>query len=598
MRFKFIIFIFISVWLLLLSKVYYLTIKSNEYYEALAKQNMIKRERILPTRGEIYDRNGVPLAVNYVGFKIKVTPHLSGNREYLRSVMERIVSYFPDQNVTKLLKRYRRQDSYYNHDYIEVIPYIDYDEMLDRYTGLAMERDIKIEPTFKRYYPYRDLASHVIGYVSRTNRKEAARDRVAKAVGIIGKSGLERYYNSYLQGELGYKKIKVTAYNEEIEVLEQKNPIQNRNLTLTLDIRLQKYIHKLFEGKAGAAIVMGVDGEILAAGSFPEYDLNIFVNGITKKQWQEIITDLNRPFTNKLVNGLYPPGSTIKMGVALSFLDSGLVTPSTSFYCGGYIQIGKRKFRCWSKYGHGEVKLRKAIRESCDVYFYEGSLRVGIGRIAQMLKTMGFGKKSGIDLPNEFIGVVPDKEWKAKHYRMPWYIGETVVCAIGQGYDLVTPIQLANYTALLATGRLPTPHFAKNIGEFPSKDVLSQKQKEMLPLIREAMYDVCNAPKGTATYHIRTPVTIAGKTGTAQVIGIPQEEKERMKEEEMEYFNRSHAWLTTYGPYLHPKYIVTVLVEHGGHGGSAAGPIVSKIYDKLIELGYIKVDGSKRRSSR
>ncbi|MRI83255.1 MAG: penicillin-binding protein 2 [Nitratiruptor sp.] len=586
MRFKFIIALFVTVWLLLLSKVYYLTIKSNDYYEALAKQNMIKTERILPTRGEIYDCNGVPLAVNYVGFKIKVAPHLS--KSQLSQVIQRIIDYFPEENATKLMRRYQRQNSYYNHDYIEVIPYVDYDQMLSRYTGLAMEELVRIEPTFKRYYPYKELASHVIGYVARTNAKEAAKDKVAKAVGIIGKSGLERYYNRYLEGELGYKKLKVTAYNQEIAVLEQKNPVQNRNLHLTLDVRLQKYIQELFQGKAGVAIVMRTNGEILAAGSFPEYDLNLFVNGISRKQWQEIINDLNHPFTNKLVNGLYPPGSTIKMGVALSFLEAGLLTPMSAFYCNGAIQIGRRKFRCWSRYGHGEVRLRKAIRESCDVYFYEGSLRVGIDRIAKMLRTMGFAKKSGVDLPNEFIGVIPDKEWKAKHYKMPWYIGETVVSAIGQGYVLVTPMQIANYTALIATGRLPTPHFAKNVGDFPSKDVLTLGQKRMLPAIREAMYEVCNAPKGTATYHISTPVPIAGKTGTAQVVGIPQEEKERMKEEDMAYFMRSHAWLTTYGPYQDPQFIVTVLVEHGGHGGSAAGPIVSKIYDKLIELGYLK----------
>ena len=586
MRFKIVFFLFVTVWLLLLSRVYYLSIKSNAYYEALAKQNMIRTEYIIPIRGEIYDVNGVPLAVNKVGFKIKLAPHLKSSE--LNDTIQILHNYFPEFNITKLQKRYRRYNSYYNHDFIEIVHFIDYDHMLNKFTPLTIDPRIKIEPTFKRYYPYKDLASHVIGYVAKTNAKEAAKDKIAKIIGMTGKTGLEKYYNHYLEGEIGYKKIKVTAFNEEIEVLEKKEPIQNRDLHLSLDIRLQKYIKELFKDKSGVAIVMRTNGEILAAGSFPGYDLNIFTNGITKKQWQSIITDLDHPFTNKIVNGLYPPGSTIKMGVALSFLNTGLISPYTPFYCSGYVKIGKRKFRCWNTYGHGEVRLNKAIRESCDIYFYEGSLRVGINKIAKTMRKLGFGKKTGIDLPHEFIGVFPDKQWKSKKYKLPWYIGETVVSAIGQGYDLATPIQIANYTALLATGKLPTPHFAKNVGDFKLKDPLTAREKHYLKYIRKAMFEVCNHPKGTASKYLDTVVPIAGKTGTAQVVGIPQEEKKRMREEELEYYSRSHAWLTTYGPYKNPQFIVTVLVEHGGHGGQAAGPIVSKIYDKLVELGYIK----------
>ena len=595
MRLKLLFYFFIFVWILLLSRVYYLSIKSNSYYEILAKQNMIKTEWIIPTRGEILDRNLNPLAVNNIGFKIKVAPHLSYKKrvKMLKESLEFIKKLFPRIDYDKMLRKYRKKDSPYNHNYIEVVDFLPFEEVIPFYTKLNLKKYIKVEPTFKRYYPNRDLASHIIGYVSRTNPKEAKRDKVAKMVGIIGKAGIEKYYNRYLEGELGYKKIKVTAFNKEIETLEIKEPIQNRDLILTIDIRLQKYIEKLFKNKAGVAIVMGLDGEILAAGSFPEYDINMFVSGISKEKWIELISDFNHPFTNKLINGLYPPGSTIKMGVALAFIDSRKISEYTPFYCNGAVELGKRKFRCWKSSGHGETKMKKAIRESCDVYFYEGSLKVGINKIAKTLKNFGFAKKSGIDLPNEFIGIIPDKEWKEKRYNKKWYIGETMVASIGQGYDLVTPIQIARYTALLAAGKLPTPHFAKKFIDnefFPKyEDVLTPIQKRKLKIIRKSMYEVCNHPKGTATAHITTKVKIAGKTGTAQVVGIPQDEKERMKEEELKYFSRSHAWLTTYGPYKKPKYVVTVLVEHGGHGGSAAGPIVSKIYDKLVELGYIKI---------
>ncbi len=589
MRSKLLILFFLLVWIILLSRVYYISIKSNSYYETLAEQNMIKTEWIVPVRGEIFDRNNIPLAVNTIGFKIKFAPHLERKKDLVH--LARLVhSCFADINASKIIKRYRRYDSPYNHDFIEVVHFIPYARMLPFLTKLQLSGLIEIDPTFKRYYPFKDVASHVLGYVSRTNAQEAQKDRVAKITGIVGKSGLERYYNDYLEGELGFKKVKVTAFNEEIGVLQKKPPVQNRHLYLSLDLRLQKFIQSLFKDKSGVAIVMQTDGSILAAGSFPEYDLNMFANGISKEKWRALITDLDHPFTNKLVHGLYPPGSTIKMGVALAFLDSRKITPFTPFYCSGALKLGHRKFRCWKRWGHGEVRLIKALRESCDVYFYEGSLRVGIDKIAHDLHKMGLGRRTGVDLPHEFIGIIPDKEWKMRKYGMPWYKGETLVAAIGQGYDLVTPMQLARYTALLATGRLPTPHFVRAFVDEKYQpqfqDVLTPLQKRMLPYIRRGMYEVCNDPRGTATKHLDVPLLIAGKTGTAQVVGIPQDEKKRMKEKDLEYYTRSHAWLTTYAPYHHPKYVVTVLVEHGGHGGAAAGPIVSAIYNKMIELGY------------
>ena len=594
MRLKTVFILFSLIWLILLSKIYYLSIKSNSYYEALAKQNITKKEWIVPIRGEILDRNLKPLAVNILGFRIKIKPHLSSksNLDELNSTISYIKSIFPELDKKKMFRKYRKNDSPYNHDFIDVVDFIPYEKIFPNYVKLRLNKDISIEPAFKRFYPNHDLASHIIGYVSRTNKKEAEQDEVAKLVGFSGKTGVEKYYNRYLEGRLGYRLVKVTAFNKEIGVIDEKEPLENQNLILTIDIRLQKYIQNLFKDKAGVAIVMGLDGEILAAGSFPEYDINMFVSGISRSRWKELISDFDHPFTNKIINGLYPPGSVIKPGVALSFLDSRKISRYTTFFCSGAIELGKRKFRCWKSSGHGKTDLIKAIRESCDVYFYDGSLKVGIDAISKTLKKFGFSKKSGIDLPGEFIGTIPNKEWKEKRYGQKWYVGETVVASIGQGYDLVTPMQIARYTALLASGKLPTPHLAKkflNRNYAPKyEDVLSKTEKRELPIIQKAMFEVCNHPKGTATKHITTSIKIAGKTGTAQVIGIPQDEKKRMKEDELKYYSRSHAWLTTYGPYKHPKYVVTVLVEHGGHGGSAAGPIVSKIYNKLIELGYIK----------
>ena len=592
MRVRILFYFFVLIWIGLSIRIYYLCVKSNTYYKTLAKQNIIKKEWIVPVRGEILDRNKIPLAVNKIGFRVKIAPHLYPKKEKeLNETIRFLVKNFDFLKKEKIYKKYLKKNSPYNHEFIEVVNFIEYEKLLPMYVKLNLNPLIKVEPTFKRYYPFKELASHVIGYVGRSSFQEAKKDIVAKIVGVCGKSGVEKYYNSYLEGKLGYKKVKVNAYNQKLEVIEEKPPKENQNLVLSIDIRLQKFIQTLFRKKAGAVIVMKTNGEIIAAGSFPEYDINMFVSGISKTKWIKLINDFNHPFTNKLINGLYPPGSIVKMGVALSFLDSRKINEYTSFFCDGDIELGRRKFRCWRKKGHKRVNLIKAIRESCDVYFYEGSLKIGINKIAKDLRRFGLGKKTGVDLIGEFSGIIPDKLWKEKRYGKKWYVGETVVTSIGQGYSLVTPMQIARYTAFLATGKLPIPHFAKKVGNQKYKEkfeeILSPFLKKKLRIIQKAMYEVCNHPRGTAFRHLNTKIKIAGKTGTAQVVGIPQDERKRMKEEELKYFSRSHAWLTTYGPYENPQFVITVLVEHGGHGGEVAGPIVSKIYNKLIEFGYI-----------
>jgi len=586
---------FLLVWVILLVRIYQLSIKSNTYYETLAKQNIVKKEWILPVRGEILDVNGKPLAINKIGFQILIDPHLSSKKMLpeLEKAINNIKEKFPDINVTKLMRRYKRYDSPYRHEPIRMIKFLPYEKVLPHFTGLSRKPYITIKPTTKRYYPYGDTTAHVIGYVGRANKKDMENDKAVKLIKVAGKSGLEKKYNKFLEGEPGYKMIKVSAFNKCIETLEVVPPIENRSLKLHLDIALQSYISKLFKDKAGAAIVMRTDGAVISAGSYPSFDPNIFVGGISRTAWKELIRDLNHPFTNKFIHGLYPPGSIIKPGVAEAFFDSRRISSFAKFYCKGYTEIGKHKFRCWKDTGHGKVDAIRAIRESCDVYFYKGSLIVGINKIASVLKKMGLGKKTGIDLPSEFIGIVPDKLWKSSKYGQPWYIGETLNASIGQGYMLVTPMQVARYTALLATGKLPTPrlvNFLKDkVVPLEVKDVLTPIQKTLLTKVQKAMYEVCNHPRGTATKYIRgIKIKIAGKTGTAQVIGIPQEEKKRMKEHELAYFHRSHAWMTTYGPYKNPQYVVTVLVEHGGHGGAATGEIVKKIYNWLVDHKYIK----------
>lgn len=593
-RLKFIIILITIFMLVLVSRIYTLSIKSNKHYEKLAYENISKTHYIKPTRGIIRDANGVPLAINKLGFSISVSPRLRGKKfKNLQNILLTLSQKFPTLEYKKLLKSYKKQDSPYNHKPIKIIDFLHYDEMISEFVGLSLNDDIFIEPTSKRFYPHNEVASHIIGYTGKTNKKESKKDNTARIIGHTGKNGIEKYYNKILEGELGKEEVKVTASNKEIKTLS-KTKASSSDISLTLDIELQKYVQEQFEGLSGSIVVMNAkNGEVLAAGSFPEFDLNIFVNGVDRKTWKKIIEDVNRPFTNKITQGLYPPGSSIKPSMALSFLNSKKVFSNQKILCKGHIEVGKRnrKFRCWKKTGHGHVDTKSAIKSSCDVYFYEGALKTGIDKMSKDLKRYGFGKKTGVDLPNEFIGTIPNREWKLKKYSQPWYIGDTINTSIGQGNFLTTPLQVALSTAQIATGYKVIPHFARAIDDieikFDKKELFNKLEKSKLSLIRQSMYDVCYKEGGTAKKYIHSRVTMAGKTGTAQVVSIPQDIKKRLTEEELKFFHRSQAWFTTFAPYQDPTFVITAIIEHGGHGGSAAGGLISNIYNKMINMGYI-----------
>ncbi|EHV6711245.1 penicillin-binding protein 2 [Campylobacter jejuni] len=601
MRMRLVVGLILLFFIFLLSRVYYLSIKSNVYYEELAKQNAIKTEFLPPVRGQIADRNGTLLAINDLGFSISIKPYLSikkSNKGILDKELSELTNLFPDLNASKLAEIYKRNDSYYNQDFIKVVDFIPYDEIIPHYSELNLNKTIKIDPVVKRKYPFGKLASHIIGYVGKANLQDVQENEIAKLSNYTGKSGIERYYNDILQGEKGTRVYKVNALNQEVEQLSY-TPAMSNDIELTIDIELQSYLTSLFEGNAGAAIIMNVnDGSILAAGSFPEYDLNPFVTGISFKDWDELLNSLDHPFTNKLINGYYPPGSVVKMGVGLSFLNSKNISPSTQYICNGSIELGGRFFRCWNRSGHGPVDLKHAIKYSCDVYFYNGSLQVGIDQISETLSRIGFGAKTGVDLPSEFVGTLPSKEWKMQRYRQSWFQGDTLNTAIGQGNFLATPMQIARYTAQIAKGGEVIPHFLKSIEnnnttienqmDENKKEIFTLFEKSQLPYIRDAMYAVANEQGGTSYRYLHNlDVKVAAKTGTAQVVGFSQTDKNRVDEKQFEYYTRSHAWLTSYAPYSKPKYVVTVLLEHGGRN-ITSGATVAKIYQKMIDLGYFK----------
>ncbi len=601
MRMRLVVAFILLFFIFLLSRVYYLSIKSNVYYEELAKQNAIKTEFLVPVRGQISDRNGTLLAINDLGFSISIKPYLSikkSNKGILEKELTQLEFLFPDLNASKLSEIYKRNDSYYNQDFIKVVDFIPYDQIISHYSELNLNQNIKIDAVVKRKYPFGKLASHVIGYVGKANLQDMQENEIAKLANYTGKSGIERYYNDVLQGEKGTRVYKVNALNQEVEQLSYIAPKSN-DIELTIDIKLQSFLASLFEGNAGAAIIMDIsDGSILAAGSFPEYDLNPFVTGISFKDWDELSNSLDHPFTNKLINGYYPPGSVVKMGVGLSFLNSKSINTSTQYVCNGSIELGGRFFRCWNRAGHGSVDLKHAIKYSCDVYFYNGSLQVGIDQISTTLSRIGFGSKTGVDLPSEFIGILPSKEWKMQRYKQRWFQGDTLNTSIGQGNFLATPMQIAKYTAQIAKGEEVIPHFLKGVENNDTiiknrisenkKEIFTLFEKSQLPYIRDAMYAVANEQGGTSyPYLYNLNIKVAAKTGTAQVVGFSQTDKNRVDEKQFQYYTRSHTWVTSYAPYSKPRYVVTVLVEHGGRN-TTSGEIVATIYKKMMELGYFK----------
>lgn len=591
-RLKLIISFILICTAILMSRIIYISIIKHDYYKTKAYNLTLHSEYIAPVRGMITDRFDNQLAINKLGFSIFMKPNLrfKSKQNILNKELDFIVSLFPYLKKDKLKKIYLKKDSPYNHNYIQIASFVNYDDMLRNYTRLLQHKNILVKSASKRLYPYNEISSHILGYVGRANEKELKVNKISKYTGYVGKSGLEKYYDSYLQDSVGKRNILVNAMNEELQELSVTKPTKS-DIKITIDINLQKYISNIFKqsAKSGVAIVMDIrDGSILAAGSYPEYDLNMFADGISYKKWDKIIKDLNHPFTNKIINGVYPPGSIIKMGVASAFLFNDTISAKDKEECNGSIIIGKRhkRFRCWKGWGHGKVNMTKAIRESCDVYFYNNSLKLGINKISETLARFGFGKKTGVDLPNEFFGVAPNKQWKERKYNLSWYIGDTINSSIGQGYVLVTPLQIAKYMAVLVTKKDITPHFIDSIDskhiDFKAKEIFTKKEKRKLNLLRQGMFDVANNKRGTAFKHLLdAPFEIGAKTGTAQVIGIAKEEKERMKEEELKYYHRSHAWMATYGPYKNPRYVVVVLVEHGGHGGSSTGHIVTDIYTYL-----------------
>lgn len=589
--FKILYSIFGLVFMILIIKLYILAIARHDYYDKLSLENTIKTEILVPIRGQILDRNGEPLAINEVGFSLALKNRLKQHE--VNKVLNFIKTHIVDVDIETLREVYEKFSSPYRRTPVTIIDFIPYAQMQVIYAAILEHENIVITPATKRFYPNNSLASHVIGYIGASDSKDREDNPTSKYTKVIGKQGLEKQYNDFLQGQLGYRKIQVNNLNQQLKLIEEVEAISSNNMTISLDVRLQEKLDAVFNEHSGAGIIMDAHtGEILAAGSYPEYNINDFIGGISHAKYKALLENPHKPLINKLINGQYPPGSVIKMGMALAFLEFTNIIESTIIHTPPYIEINGHKFRDWKSGGHGSADVYKAIRESVDVYFYKLSQIAGIGNLAEIMNKMGFGVKTGIDLPYENSGIFPTPEWKMKVLSQPWYVGDTIQVSIGQGSFLATPIQIARYTALLASGKFVMPHFAKQLGDVPTKinveDVLTNFEKSKLDAIRLGMYQVCSEPSGTAYRATQgTKVKLACKTGTAQVVGISQDTTKRTREMDMDYWHRSQSWITAFLPYNNPKYVITILIEHGGSGGRG-GPLLVQLANKMQELGYIK----------
>jgi penicillin-binding protein 2 len=439
-RSKIVIVIIFIFFLILVYRVYSLSVISYEKYDELAKKNKERVIPIVPIRGIIFDRNNNPVAYNELRFNIALSPHLK--KDELKSKLLFLKNIFPDINETKLSRIYKIYNSPYNHKPITLIEYVDENTIYKIEPFLSLDDDFFIIPSYLRKYPYKEVLSNVLGYVSRASVNDLKKNKVIELTQISGKRGVEKYYDNLLQGKAGEKKVIVNAKNKILKIISIKKPTTH-NLTLSIDTKLQKFIYDLLEkeNKKGAVIVMRLNGEILALVSYPSYDNNLFVKGISQSKWNKLLFNIYHPLLNKPISGLYPPGSTVKPAEGLIAAASGKWNPWKKINCPGYIEIGGRKFRDWRSWGHGKTDLIKAIKRSVDTYYYQLGLKLGIDYLAKNLKRMGFGEKTGIDLPNEKRGIVPNKEWKIKKYHQPWFIGETLNAVIGQGYFLTTPFR-------------------------------------------------------------------------------------------------------------------------------------------------------------
>ena len=569
---------------ILIARLFYLQVIERDEFSRLAENNCIRLQSINPPRGMIFDRNGQLLVENRPSFDLNI---ILKDAKPVRQTVERLSSYIrvePDA----LFTRIERKNGFSLYKPILLKQDIGRDVLaaieVNRFDLPGVE--VNVKPL--RHYIRRGSSTHIIGYLSEINPDELKKGAYpdARPGDYVGKFGAEKSFDRYLRGKRGGRQVEVNATGQVVRVLKTVDAQPGHNIYLTIDQRLQEITEALLSGIAGSAVAIEPStGEILAMVSSPSFDQNAFVSGLSRSQWRALISNPFRPMENKAIQGLYPPASTYKIVTAIAGLEEGVIDDTTTFFCPGFLRYGDRVFRCWKKGGHGTVDIYRALEESCDVFFYQVGQRLGVDRLAWHAKASGLGAVTGINLDHEEEGLIPTAAWKKRRTGIPWQRGETLSIAIGQGYDLVTPLQMAVLMAAVANdGVSYQPLIVKKVETADGKMVYENKRqverklpasKETLGIVKRALWRVVNGKRGTARVAKLKGIEIIGKTGTAQVVGRRKNEISRNIERASHH--RAHAWFVAYAPADDPQIAVSVMVEHGEHGSSAASPIAREI---------------------
>lgn len=580
---------------ILAARFFYLQIWRYDYYHTLAENNRISLVPTVPTRGLILDRNGVVLAHNFFVYTLEITPSRVENLEQTIAELSELVEIGASDR--KRFKKLREQS--HSFESVPLRTHLSEAEAARFAVNRYRFPGVEIRSRLFRHYPQGSLGSHLIGYIGRIN--DADLQALEKNGDIsnyegsdhIGKAGVEQYYERGLHGITGTQQVETDADGHAVRVLSSSPPVAGDNLVLSIDSKLQDIAEKAFGTRRGALVALEpATGQILAYVSMPTFDPNLFVDGIDPDSWKALNESLDKPLINRPLRGIYPPGSTFKPFVALAGLEAGRREPPFTISDPGYFTLpgSSHRYRDWKPGGHGLVDMRKAITVSCDTFFYGLAHDLGIERLTSFVSHFGFGKKTGIDLTGELGGLLPTPAWKHKRWKQPWYPGETLIVGIGQGYTLVTPLQLAQATAILAnSGVAMRPQLVSGIQRNGSGITLPlpaevmdrvQLDKNHVELVKLGMMDVTQPGGTAASVGAGAPYLIAAKTGTAQVVGIRQNEK--YDEKNIAERHRDHALFIAYAPAEAPRIALAVIVENGGHGGSAAGPIARQMMDYYL----------------
>jgi len=588
----------------LTARMYYLQVVESERYKMLAEDNRINFRLLAPPRGFIVDRNGDYLAINIQNYQVTLVREQAKNVEEVLARLAQVID-LQEHEIAKVLRETQRRRSFVP---IAVRDNLTWEEVSRIGVNAPDLPGISIDVGQSRHYPYGPDMAHVVGYVSSVSQEELTDDPLLELPGFrIGKNGIEKRYDLALRGQGGTSQVEVNALGRVIKEIDRQEGQPGRELRLTLDMRLQQMIAERLKNELSASVVVmdAKTGAVRALTSIPAYDPNTFSEGLSTKQWQDLVNNPYAPLTNKAIAGQYAPGSTFKAAVALAALENG-ISPDHSVFCPGHMRLGDRRFHCWKRYGHGHMELVDALRESCDVWFYDVSRRIGVDEIAKAATKLGLGTPTGIDLLGERGGLIPTKQWKRDKRGQPWHAGETLVVGIGQGYVLATPLQLAVMTARIVNGgRAVTPYLSME--HIEGRDAMDRAEAEIpslnidpehLRIIMQGMDEVVNSPRGTARRSaIEDPDrAMGGKTGTAQVRRISKAERDTgvRKSEDMEWRLRDHALFVGYAPVHDPRFVVSVIVDHGGGGSSVAAPIAR---DVLVETQRLFLDDDTKATT-